>query len=139
MIREFIDIDNRSDHNRFQSSRAKNQGGIFLGLVTRASANLHGARCQHHGSGPPYFSAKADGGSLTLKRKVCGPESELLAWAKNNGVTVKRCLHCVRDGFIQPAPLETGTEVFAGPGHWIIKAKPDRNDLTTLLKGGIHR
>lgn len=39
-------------------------------------------------------------GSLTVKRKVCGSEKELLAWATENGVSVNRCLHCLRDNLI---------------------------------------
>lgn len=88
---------------------AKQQKGVFLTLLTRARANLHGARCQHLGSGPPYFLLDDGLGLLTSKRKVCASEPELLAWAAKNGVAVKRCFHCVRSGLIpadfSPVPL----------------------------------
>ena len=101
MITEFFDTDGVSAHDRFQAWRTKHQKGVFLTLPTRARASLHGARCQHLGSGPPYFSSGDGLGSLTSERKVCGSQLELLTWAAKNGVAVKRCLHCMRDGLIQ--------------------------------------
>ena len=69
----------------------------FFCLLTHDScATLHGTRCQHLGSGPPYFLLKDGFGSLTTKRKVCAPEGNLLAWAREHGVTVTPCQHCLR-------------------------------------------
>ena len=51
-------------------------------------------------------------GSLTSKRKLCGPASELLAWAVKNGITVGRCQQCVRDGFVAAGP--TGSKSHKG-------------------------
>jgi 5-methylcytosine-specific restriction endonuclease McrA len=100
MITEFVDSGSVSAHDQFQAWRTNHQGGLFLTLATRTRANLHGARCYHLGSGPPYFSLEDGFGSLTVKRKVCGSEEELLAWAAENGVSAKRCLHCLRDNLI---------------------------------------
>jgi len=137
MITEFIDTEGASDHNRFQAWRTNNQKGTCLTIETRTRANLHGVRCQHFGSGPPYYSAEAGFGSLTSERKVCGWESDLLAWARQNGLTVKRCLHCVRSGLVRPEPSGIdvpqgveGTSVPSPRNYWIIKAKPERNDFT---------
>ncbi len=47
-------------------------------------------------------------GSLTIKRKVCGSEKELLAWATQNGVSVKRCHHCLRDKLIGNGQVQEG-------------------------------
>lgn len=101
-ITEFFDAADASAHDQFQAWRTKHQDGVFLTMVTRARAHLHGARCQHLGSGPPYFSSEDGFGSLTTKRKLCAPESELLAWASAQGVGVSRCRHCTRDGFLRP-------------------------------------
>jgi hypothetical protein len=98
MIHEFFDANSASAHDQFQAWRTNHQNGVFLALVTQTRANIHGARCQHLGSGPPYFLLEDEFGSLTGKRKVCASESELLAWAAANGVAVSRCRHCVRDG-----------------------------------------
>ena len=141
MIEEFVDHGGKSAHDRFQAWRKKHQQGLFLTLVTRARANLHGARCEHFGSGPPYFPANAGLGSLTSKLKVSGSESELLKWAGRNGATVERCQHCVQQGRV---PFDrAGNDLQKNPlapagitQYWIIKAEPDRNDLTALaLKG----
>ena len=107
---EFFDIGGVSVHDDFQTWRTNNQDGKFLTFATRTRANLHGARCQHLGSGPPYFLLKDGYGSLTKKRKVCGSEEELLAWATENGVNVKRCDHCLRDNLIGNGQVQQGNE-----------------------------
>lgn len=110
MITQFFDVGSVSFHDRFQAWRTNHQDGIFLTLETRTRANLHGARCQHLGSGPPYFLLEHGFGSLTIKRKVCGSEEELLAWTTEHGVSVKPCHHCLRhklinDSFTSLTPL----------------------------------
>ena len=116
MLREFLDTKLGSAHDRFQAWRTKHQRGVFLNVGTRTRANLHGARCVHMGSGPPYFSrAKAvrlNWASPTSKRKLCGPESELLARAAKDGITVGRCEQCLRDGFLGAGP--TGSKSHKG-------------------------
>ena len=107
MITEFLDTSDDLAHDRFQDWRTSHQEGVFLTLLTRMRANLHGARCHHLGSGPPYFSSEDGFGSLTSKKKVCGSESELHAWAVAHEVTVTRCQHCVRDGLVGPAGQES--------------------------------
>jgi 5-methylcytosine-specific restriction endonuclease McrA len=109
MITEFFDTGEVSVHDQFQAWRTNHQDGIFLTLATQTRANLHGARCQHLGSGPPYFLLEDGFGSLTIKRKVCGSEVELLAWATENGVSVKRCEHCLRDDLIGNRQVQEGT------------------------------
>lgn len=47
--------------------------------------------------------------SLTRKRKICGPEQELSAWAVGNGVTVDRCRDCVRDNLLGNSESEVET------------------------------
>lgn len=101
MITEFFDTASALAHDQFQAWRASHPDGVFLTLATRTRANLHGARCQHLGSGPPYFLSDDGLGSLTAKRKLCAPESELLAWAAENGVAVTRCQHCAQAGFVR--------------------------------------
>jgi len=106
MLIEFFDTRAGSAHDRFQAWRTKHPAGAFLSLETRARATLHGARCPHLGSGPPYFShAEASRrqrggargfGSLTSKRKLCGPSRELMRWAGDQEVTVRRCADCIR-------------------------------------------
>jgi len=46
-------------------------------------------------------------GSLTIKRKVCGSEEDLLAWATETGVKVKPCHHCLRDKLISNRPYQS--------------------------------
>ncbi|MDZ4684840.1 MAG: HNH endonuclease [Planctomycetaceae bacterium] len=111
MITEFFDVGGVSVNDQFQAWRTNHQAGLFLTLATRTSANLHGARCLHLGSGPPYFLLEDGFGSLTVKRKVCGSEAELLAWATKNGVSVKRCLHCLRDNLIGNGQVQEGKEL----------------------------
>lgn len=100
MITEFLDTSDDLAHDRFQGWRTSHQEGVFLTLLTRMRANLHGARCRHLGSGPPYFSSEDGFGSLTSKKKICAPESELYTWAATHEITVTRCQHCVRDGLV---------------------------------------
>jgi len=100
MIEEFWDKNDESEHHLFQEWREKNQNGIFLTLGNKQSANLHGARCTHLGSGPPYFQLKDYNTSLTRKRKICGSLNELFEMASKNSISVKICSHCLRDGFI---------------------------------------
>jgi 5-methylcytosine-specific restriction enzyme A len=112
MISEFFDNGGASAHDQFQAWRRNHQDGAFLNLVSQTRAYLHGARCPHLGSGPPYFLLGDGFGSLTIKRKVCGSEAELLAWMTQNAVTVKRCFDCVRDELIgegQPQELTEET------------------------------
>jgi hypothetical protein len=124
MISEFHDASGVSLHDLFQAWRTNHQDGFFLTLVTQTRANLHGARCKHLGSGPPYFSMEDGLGSLTSKRKVCGSEEELMAWASNNGVTVNRCRHCMREILFSHEQPEVKTpetmlpeELPAGPAY----------------------
>jgi hypothetical protein len=125
MIRKFLDTEGASAHNRFQAWRARNQRAVFLTLETRTRANLHSARCQHLGSGPPYFLSDNGLNSLTSQQKVCGPDSELRAWATENGVTVKICKHCVRNGLVQAQDLTLP----------IPTVEPDGLDLSEELVG----
>ena len=103
-VKEFLDTKGSSAHDRFQQWRTRHQDGVFLTLNTRTQANLHGARCTHLGSGPPYFSSTDGHGSLTSTRKLCASDPELLAWAVKNGVTVNRCQQCDRAGFLGAIP-----------------------------------
>jgi hypothetical protein len=103
MIQEFLDTGAKSAHAEFQAWRTEHQDGVFLTLGTLTGATMHGARCLHLGSGPPYFQLDDGFGSLTTNRKVCGTESELLAWAAAHAVKVKRCQHCVRDHLVDAA------------------------------------
>jgi predicted HNH restriction endonuclease len=100
MITQFFDSGGVSAHEKFQAWRTNHQEGVFLTLETQTRGNLHGARCGHLGSGPPYFALEDYNTSLTSKRKICGSEEDLWAWAAANGVSVTRCRHCVRDGLI---------------------------------------
>jgi hypothetical protein len=140
MLKHFVDTADVSSHDRFQAWRTKHPEGVFLTLHTSTRANLHGSQCQHLGSGPPYFDADAGLGSLTTKRKICGPESELLGWANENAVTVQRCFHCVCDSLV-PAGPSGMTSVGTSPqrNYWIIKAKPERNDFTKIPRRGESR
>jgi hypothetical protein len=105
MIQEFQDAEGAPAHNRFQAWRTGHQRGVFLTLTNPTHANLHGARCQHFGSGPPYFLSDDGLGSLTSRKKVCGAELALLSWAKENGVPeVLRCKQCVQKGLIKAQP-----------------------------------
>jgi 5-methylcytosine-specific restriction endonuclease McrA len=104
MIKTFLDRTGVSAHNRFQVWRTEHQRGVFLTLDTRTHANLHGARCPHFGSGPPYFLSDDGLGSLTTKKKVCGAELELFSWATENGVTVSRCTQCVQKRLVGRGP-----------------------------------
>ncbi len=87
-------------HALFQAWRTDHQDGTFLTFETRSRATLHGARCQHLGSGPPYFQLTDGFGSLTTKQKVCGPEQQLITWAAANTFTVTACQHCVSAGLV---------------------------------------
>jgi 5-methylcytosine-specific restriction endonuclease McrA len=109
MITEFFNVGGVSVHDQFQVWRTNHQDGTFLTLVNRTSANLHGARCLHLGGGPPYFLLEDGLGSLTIKRKLCGSEEELLAWATEHGVSVNRCRHCLRDKLITNGQVKERT------------------------------
>ncbi len=100
MVTEFIDAIDVSVHDKFQSWRTTHQDGFILTLKTRALANLHSSRCKHFGNGPPYFLMQDSFVSLTKKRKVCGLEEELLAWATARGISVKPCHDCLNENLI---------------------------------------
>src|SRR5262245_16161745 len=100
MAEQFFDTPERSAHDGFQNWRAANQDGTFLAIAV-TKALLHGARCQHLGGGPPYYSLAEHPHSLTAKKKVCGAEEDLLRWAEDNGIAVVNCRHCKRDGYIR--------------------------------------
>jgi HNH endonuclease len=100
MVIEFVDTQDNSAHSAFQEWRTRNQDGVFLAMRTRWHANLHGVRCFHLGSGPPYYQLEDGFGSLIAKRKICGSKAELFVWAESNGVAIHKCDHCVRDNFI---------------------------------------
>ncbi len=102
MATEYLDTPGVSLHDKFQKWRTENQEGVFLTLAAGSRANLHGARCRHLGSGPPYFTSEDGFGSLTTKKKVCASEAELLTWAIEHDVDVARCQHCVSDGLVRP-------------------------------------
>jgi HNH endonuclease len=100
MIIEFLDTVGASVHDSFQAWRAEHQDGAILAMEGKATAVLHGSRCQHLGSGPPYFTAADGFGVLTAKRKICAMETELWAWASARGVAVDPCRHCLHREFI---------------------------------------
>lgn len=110
MVAEFIDKDGISSHDEFQEWRTRHQDSAFLNLDSSTSGNLHGTRCRHMGSGPPYFSLADELGSLTSKKKVCGLETQLMVWAGKNKIRVKRCSHCVRDKLIDPEDADGDLE-----------------------------
>lgn len=110
MVRVYFDRDEVSVHDEFQAWRTEHQNGVFLSLKSRTRAKLHGARCQHLGSGPPYFTLSDGFGSLTKKQKVCGSEAELSAWAKKKGVTVVACQHCLRDKLCRNSSVQAGVD-----------------------------
>jgi hypothetical protein len=139
MTVEFADTKHASAHDDFQAWRTNHQDGVFLTLETRTRGNLHGVRCQHLGSGPPYFSLTDGFGSLTSKRKVCGTETELLDWALANGVAVDRCRHCVRDELIgsaagAPSPMPDASGRSTG---LTTAALDDLNATRDLTEGGV--
>ena len=138
MTIEFIDTQEVSVHDEFQEWRTGHQDGVFLTLNTQTRANLHGARCQHLGSGPPYFTLSDGFGSLTSKRKVCGTEDELFLWALKNGVAVERCGHCVRDQLVGGEP-EKGAPTSADPGtsKGIAADRDDVNSTQEFAEGAI--
>ena len=102
MITQFFDSDDESLHDEFQKWRTNHQRSSFLNMETITRAVLHGTRCQHFGSGPPYFTWANGWGSLTTNGKACGNERELVQWATKKGIEVRRCSSCVRDGLIGP-------------------------------------
>jgi hypothetical protein len=139
MTIEFVDTKDASAHDEFQAWRTNHQDGVFLTVETRTRANLHGARCQHLGSGPPYFSLSDGFGSLTSKRKVCGTEVKLVAWALTNGVAVDRCRHCVRDQLVSSAaaaepPTPDAPRTTSGTDT---VARDDLNSTRELTEGAL--
>lgn len=135
MITEFLDTETASDHDRFQAWRTQHQDGVVLMLEAGSRGRLHGVRCLHFGSGPPYFSSDAGFGSLTSKRKLCGAELEMIDWAVENGITVKRCQHCMRDGLIGAIGAESDLEKQVAEAEAVIMgAVPDQHERVLLLK-----
>ena len=100
MVTQFFDVEDVSAHDEFQAWRTDHLDEAVLTMETRSRANLHGVRCQHFG-GSPFFLLEGGGHSLTIKRKICGAEEELLAWASENEIVVNFCHHCVRDKLIR--------------------------------------
>jgi len=131
MVIEFIDAEGASAHDEFQAWRTGHQDGVFLTLKTRTLARLHGVRCQHLGSGPPYYLLSDRSSSLTTGRKVCGTEEDLLLWARKNDVTVVRCKDCVRDELIGAAmdrdDLNATQELVEGAVETILATRYERN------------
>src|SRR5580704_19087277 len=96
MIREFK---GSGEHDAFQRWRNGNARGVFLTVKSPKKANLHGSNCPHL---PLDWYYTAGGASATTKRKVCGgSQSELLDWARAEGMTVGKCGDCMRQDFIE--------------------------------------
>lgn len=135
MIMEFLDIEGISAHDRFQAWRAAHQEGVFLALSSRTRGRLHGVRCQHLGSGPPYFSSEDGLGSLTTKAKVCATMPKLLAWAAKNSVTVTRCQHCERDGLLRVRRLysPSSTRETETSDSLVTEVTTEPDDVTTAV------
>jgi hypothetical protein len=135
MITEFLDTETVSEHDRFQTWRTQHQEGVVLMLGSGSRGRLHGVRCLHFGSGPPYFSSDDGFGSLTSKRKLCGDESEVVEWAVKNGIKVNRCQHCVRDGLVGPGDLGSDLKGQVAEEEAVIVATiPDQRERDLVLK-----
>jgi hypothetical protein len=135
MITKFLDTETTSDHDRFQAWRTEHQDAAVLMLERGSSARLHGVRCTHFGSGPPYFSSTDGFGSLTSKPKVCGLESELIEWAAQNGIVLNGCQHCIRDGLIGALEDEPELEQQVSEAETVlVRLLPDAKDRSLVLK-----
>jgi hypothetical protein len=135
MITEFLDTETVSDHDHFQAWRTQHQDGVVLMLEAGSRGRLHGVRCTHFGSGPPYFSSDDGFGSLTSKRKLCGSERELVEWAIENGIKVKRCQHCVRDGLVGAGDVENDLDAQVAEAEAVIvDAIPDQQERALVLR-----
>lgn len=67
--------------------------------------NPAGRGCIHQGGSDNAY-LKDKGGCYTRARKVCSKNfHELVAWAKENGFTVKNCMHCDSKRFPFPSDL----------------------------------
>lgn len=127
MVTEFVDQNGASAHDEFQAWRTEHQGHVFLTMATRTKANLHAVRCSHMGSGPPYFTSQDRYGLLTVKRKVCGTEEEVLRWAVEHQITVERCRTCVRNGILGSTPPELQFAGDVSDISGVATSAPDRS------------
>lgn len=135
MVAEFRDTEGASDHDRFQAWRTEHQDGVFLTLETETRGNLHGARCGHLGSGPPYFLSDAGRGSLTSKAKICASQLELIDWAAKNGVDVNGCKHCLRDGLVGAVGGETDLDAQVAEAEAVmVGVVPDQNGRLLVMR-----
>lgn len=135
MITTFLDSETTSDHDRFQAWRTEHQDAAVLMLEPGSRARLHGVRCLHFGSGPPYFASGDGFGSLTSKQKLCGQESELIEWAAQNGIALKGCHHCVRDGLIAALDVDAGLdEQVAEAEAVLVRVLPDARARAIVLR-----
>lgn len=96
MITEFSDNTQSGAHSKFQAWRRKNPDGFFLNQKTQEAGMLHRVSCRHPDD-DAWESADHGGASLTKKLKVCSVDrAELRAWAKQRGVSLQDCSHCIK-------------------------------------------
>ncbi len=80
-------FDDREENDAYIAwTEANGTFGFYLNVKTKTTAVLHKAKCKHKWE---------KGGSNTENKKVCSQiKSELLDWAKTNGVTITDCRDC---------------------------------------------
>jgi hypothetical protein len=82
-------------HDDFQKWRRANKQSAVLHFKKSRSTLIHGTQCRHFGT--MRWTVKESHRSLTRKAKVVGTsESELIAWARDEGIAVKACSDCLR-------------------------------------------
>jgi hypothetical protein len=137
MPTELQDADGVVLHDEFQAWRSRNPLGKFLTLETKVKAKLHGSGCHHLGNTSWPADPETGYGSLTRKRKVLGQgPGSLAAWAKERGVIVRLCQHCVRDGYVSATDLEPDAmSVSAVPASSVLKAiEGQLREVRSLLR-----
>lgn len=97
MIKKFCDKLDVHAHSQFQEWRRNNPNGFFLTSKNNIFFYLHHVDCHHIGD--KEWEIEDYGQSLTRKEKLCSSDKEELTWwARENGITIQECSHCIKNG-----------------------------------------
>jgi hypothetical protein len=124
VVIELQDTINDVVHNKFHQWRKRNPRGMYLALVTKRRANLHGTPCHHMGTRKWSLGDKS---SLTKKLKVLGDgPGSLNRWASERGIGIHVCYDCQRNGYIHDQVSEPPRQVQDEAQDQVDDAREDR-------------
>ena len=108
----FGDSSGDDTHDGFQEWLKSFPAGFYLNKIGNSTL-LHTTHCHHYGR--PDGSAPY--GRMVSRTKICAASiRDLEAWAKSNGITIRRCQDCAPD--LQQELLDNYRQAGRETGYW---------------------